>query len=179
VRRRTTKTSVRARLTCQLRAATIQPMDDEERLDPEATKRQGPSLETLPLAGFSRRRVAILVAGLVALWLVGVFARQVGDASAAAAHADALRARNAAAQAQIAVLQEELRLVQRPAFVGDEARGYGLGTASEVPFTVDPAAPPLPGNAPGSVGIREAASSPARTPLDAWLEVLFGRRAGN
>jgi cell division protein FtsB len=126
---------------------------------------------TLPL---TRRRLALLVAGFFALWLVGVFARQVGDASAAANQADQMRARNAAMQRDIISLDAELKLIKQPAFVSQIARGYLLGAPREIPFTVDSNAPPLPSDAPGAVGIRPDTQPQVDGPLDTWLQVLFG-----
>lgn len=128
---------------------------------------------TLPL---NRRRIAMLVAGLFALWLVGVFARQVGDAAAAANQADQMRARNAAMERDIASIQAELQLIKQPAFVSQMARGYLLGSPREVPFTIDPNAPPLASDAPGSVGISPDAKTGEGSPLDSWLQALFGSR---
>jgi hypothetical protein len=140
----------------------------------ESEARSAPSAgATLPL---NRRRVAMLVAGLFALWLVGVFARQVGDAAAAANQADQMRARNVAMERDIASIEAELQLIKQPAFVSQMARGYLLGSPREVPFTIDPNAPPLPSDAPGSVGISPAAQTSEDSPLDSWLQALFGSR---
>ena len=54
------------------------------------------------------------------------------------------------------------------------ARGYLLGSPREIPFTIDRNAPPLPSDAPGSVGIRPDAPAQQGSPLDSWLQVLFG-----
>jgi cell division protein FtsB len=125
-------------------------------------------------AQFSRRRIAVIFAGLVCLWMVGVFARQVGEAATAADQAEMTRARNAAVERDIEALQAELKLIQQPAFVNSTARGYLLGTSREIPFTIDQHAPPLPSNAPGSAGVKPAPTPPAGSPLDAWLNTLFG-----
>jgi cell division protein FtsB len=127
-----------------------------------------------PTISFTRRRLALLVAGLFALWLVGVFARQVGEASSAASQVDEMRARNAAMERDVASLEQELKLIQDPAFVSEMARGYLLGSPREVPFTIDPKAPPLPADAPGSIGIKPDASAEPASPLDSWLQALFG-----
>ena len=130
--------------------------------------------EPRPSLGLSRRRLAVLVAGFVCLWLVGDFARQVGEAATAADQAEAMKARNAALQSDIDALQSELKLIQQPGFVDSTARGYMLGSAREIPFTIDPQASPLPSNAPGSTGIRPEVAPVSDSPLDAWLKVLFG-----
>jgi hypothetical protein len=116
----------------------------------------------------------MLVSGLFALWLIGVFARQVGEASAASAQADQLKARNAAISRDIQSLDRELALIKQPAFVAEMARGYLLGSPGEIPFVVDPNAPPLPSDAPGSEGIQPAPPARPATPLDSWLQAIFG-----
>ena len=85
-----------------------------------------------------------------------------------------MRARNAQVVQQIQGLQEELDLIQRPGFTDSVARGYLLGSSREIPFTVDPDASPLPADAPGSAGIAPDASRAPGSPLDAWIEALFG-----
>ncbi len=142
-------------------------------IPPEELADRSPS-DGGPALPFTRRRLALLVAGLFALWLVGVFARQVGDASAAANQADQMRARNAAMQRDITSLDAELKLIQQPAFVSQMARAYLLGAPREIPFTVDPNAPPLPSDAPGSIGIRPDEPAQGNSPLDTWLQALFG-----
>ena len=127
-----------------------------------------------PTISFTRRRLALLVAGLFALWLVGVFARQVGEASSAASQADQMRARNAAMSRDVASLEQELELIKEPAYVSQMARGYLLGTPREIPFTLDPNAPPLPADAPGSIGIKPDGPTQQPSPLDSWLRILFG-----
>lgn len=143
------------------------------------TLRGDPSTPSSPLPGptvsFTRRRLALLVAGLFALWLVGIFARQVGEAASAANQADQMRARNAAMSRDVASLEQELKLVEDPAFVSEMARGYLLGTPKEIPFTVDPKAPPLPSNAPGSAAIKPDVPARSTSPIDSWLQVLFGQ----
>jgi cell division protein FtsB len=127
-----------------------------------------------PTISLTRRRLALLVAGLFALWLVGVFARQVGEAASAASQADQMKARNAAMESDVASLEREIQLIQQPGYVSQVARGYLIGTPAEIPFTVDPNAPPLPAAAPGSVGIKPDAPVLNSSPLDSWLRVLFG-----
>jgi hypothetical protein len=116
----------------------------------------------------------VVVAGLVCLWLIGVFARQAGEAAAAANEADVMRARNAAVQREIKSLQDELKLIQQPGFVDSTARGYMLGSAREVPFVIDPNASSPGPDAPGSSPIKPEATPEVDSPLDSWLKALFG-----
>jgi hypothetical protein len=137
----------------------------------DAAESSAPAVQPVFL---TRRRIALLVAGFFAMWLVGIFVRQVGDAAAAQNMADQMRVRNAAMARDLASLEAELQLIGQPSVIAEMARGYLLGTPHEVPFTIDPKASPLPVNAPGSVGIQHSGQGPASTPLDAWLQALFG-----
>jgi len=149
-------------------------MDRREQAAPsDDTSGQSPALQA-PSISFTRRRLALLVAGLFVLWLVGVFARQVGEAASAAYQADQMKLRNAAMRDDVASLDRELTLIRQPAFTSQMARAYLLGTAREIPFTIDPKAPALPANAPGSVGIKPSVQSQQTSPLDSWLQALFG-----
>ncbi len=130
-----------------------------------------------PVIPITKRRLALLVGGLVALWLVGFFAHQVGEAASAASQADQMRVKNEAAARDVASLAQELKLVQEPAFVSEMARGYLLGSPGEIPFTLGPSAPPLPANAPGSVGIKPVAPAQKVSPLESWLQTLFGSQS--
>jgi hypothetical protein len=132
------------------------------------------ALRGLPIAGVSRKRMAWLVGVAVSIWIVAVFARQVGDASAAADRAGQVRADNAALEAQVAALQHERDVVQQQSFIQFQARAYGLGTAQEKRFTLAANAPALPANAPGSASLKLAPDPTPQTPLDAWLSLLFG-----
>jgi hypothetical protein len=132
-----------------------------------------PDLAALPIAGLSQRKVATLLGALVAAWIIVLFARQVGDASAASARAEAMVADNAARKAQVAALDRELARIQQTHFVLLQARAHGLGARNEIAFTLDPAAPPLPSDAPGSAALRVGAPELA-SPLDHWLALLFG-----
>ena len=138
-----------------------------------AARSGGPDLAALPIAGISQRRMATLLGALVAAWIIVLFARQVGDASAASARAEAMISDNLIRHAQVAALDRELARIQLSRFVLLQARAHGLGGHNEVAFTLDPGAPPLPSNAPGSAGLRVGASAPV-SPLESWLTLLFG-----
>src|SRR4051812_26200075 len=62
------------------------------------------SLADLPVAGLTRRRIALLIGALVAAWVVVLFARQVGEASEATARAENMRIQNARLEADVAAL---------------------------------------------------------------------------
>ena len=132
------------------------------------------SLSDLPVAGLTRRRVALLLGALVAAWVIVLFARQVGEASEATARADAMRAANARLEIDVSALEDELTLIQRQAFIGQAARGYRLGTPQEIPFTLAEDAPPLPDDAPGSAAGRLGTTTERPRPIDSWVRLLFG-----
>ena len=131
-------------------------------------------LSDLPVLGITRRRAGYLLGVLLAGWVLVVFARQVSDAAAAGATADTMRVANATAAAEVAGLERELELIRRQEFIAQQARLYRFGVGKEIPFTLDPNAPPLPSDAPGSAAVKLGAEPADRSPLDAWLEVLFG-----
>lgn len=133
----------------------------------------GPDLSGLPIAGITQRRLAIVLGALVAAWMLVLFARQVGEASAASARAEAMIAGNAARRAEIAALERELDRIQQRRYILVEARAHGLGGHKEIAFTLDPDAPPLPADAPGSAAVRVGAPGNA-SPLESWLTLLFG-----
>ena len=143
-------------------------------VDTGAEQEARASAEARPSLGLSRRRLAVIVAGLVCLWLVGVFARQVGEAETAADQANAMQARNAQVVGEVDALQAELKLIKQPGFVDFTARGYMLGSAREIPFSIDPNAPPPAPDAPGSTGIKPQQVVLPQSPLESWLQVLFG-----
>lgn len=187
-----------ARLTRQLRVATLpgmsrlprwrsapppaepQPRDDAQPHDAPADAGIGtpvavvPNLGALPIAGITRRHVAGLLGALLAAWVIILFVRQVGDAAAATTRAERIAAENAAIIAEVDALERELDLIGREHFVNQQARGYGLGGDREIAFTLDPEAPTLPDDAPGSAALRVGTATERAAPLDVWLTVLFG-----
>jgi cell division protein FtsB len=136
----------------------------------------GPDLSALPIAGITQRRMAIALGALIAAWILLLVARQVGDASAATARAEVMIADNAVRHAEIAALERELDRIQQPRYILQQARAHGLGGHNEVAFTLDPDAPPLPADAPGSAALRVGAS-PLASPLESWMNLLFGSGA--
>jgi len=158
---------------------------DPEPADPTASGRSvgGPtpaaaaalgSLSDLPVAGLTRRRIGLLIAAVVAAWVIVLFARQVGEASEAASRADAVRISNVTLAADVNGLERELDLIQRQAYIEQQARTYRLGTPQEIPFILADGAPSLAPDAPGSASVRLGATTERRSPLDAWLDLLFG-----
>ena len=131
-------------------------------------------LSGISVAGITRRRVGWASAALVAVWIVVVFARQVGDAQAATGHAEQLAHDNAELATEVAALQKELDLIVQPDYVAVEARGERFGSPKEIPFTLDPSVPAPVDGAPGSASVRLGSTTEHRTPLESWLSLLFG-----
>jgi hypothetical protein len=144
---------------------------------PEVVEDDGPPRldpANLPMPSLSRRRV-VTAAGILAAALLALgFARQVGEAAAATDRAEDLRAANSALRDEVAGLQRDLNHVQDPRFIKLAGRAFGLGGPGEIPFALAAGAPPLAADAPGSASVRLGAAPRSTSPLDAWLEALFG-----
>jgi len=151
--------------------ATANPVED-------AAERGGgrapADLSSLAIAGLTRRRTAMMIGALVAVWVVIVFARQVGAASAATARAEQMATDNAALTTEVDAMARELSQIQQPGFVQQVARAYGLGGRKEIAFALAPDAPPLADDAPGSASHRVGSEAARVSPLDRWLTLLFG-----
>ncbi len=153
---------------------TRPPADDAGDAAPDDSVAIPPALLGLSVGGLTRRRLAWIAAALVSAWIVIVFGRQVGEASAASSRAEALAVENEAVASDIGALRLELDLVGRPEFVDLAARAERLGTGRERPFSLAPDAPPLGDDAPGSASEALGASQQHRPPVEVWLSLLFG-----
>jgi cell division protein FtsB len=118
--------------------------------------------------------MALLLGALIAAWVIVLFARQVGEASEATTRADIMRASNVALESSVAALERELELIQRQAYIEQQARTYRLGPAREIPFVLAADAPGLAPDAPGMAAVRLGAVTDRPTPLESWLDLLFG-----
>ncbi|MBM4407000.1 MAG: hypothetical protein FJ038_00010 [Chloroflexi bacterium] len=132
------------------------------------------ALAGLPVTALTKRRVGWLVAVIMTVWVLALFIRQVSDASAAQSSADLIRRENRGLAAEVEALSAEKDLVAQDAYVAFEARAYGLGDQRERRFVLAPGAPSLAPDAPGSAGQRVGRTEQTGTPLDSWLELLFG-----
>ena len=151
------------------------PPDDDGAADPavDTPALDVPDLSSLPVAGITRRRVAFLLAAICSVWVVIVFAKQVGESASATARANSMRDHNAALAAEVAALEREYELIQSPEYIAQQGRAFRLGNPREVPFTAR--VRDLPVNAPGSASVRLGAVGQAPpTPLESWLSLLFG-----
>ena len=118
--------------------------DDRPPRTTSACPRREPDLAALPVVGITRRRIAIGLGVLLAVWIVIVFARQVSEAAAATGPGPSrwsLPTRPSVPRST--ALEGELTRIQEPSYVLQQARGYRLGDPHEIPFTLDPDAPTL------------------------------------
>ena len=141
---------------------------------PTTSAADGIDLSSLSIAGITKRRVGWACAALAAAWILVIFARQASEGATAAARADEVARENTALAAEVAALERELQVIERPAYVAQQARAYGLGTGDEIPFTLDPSVPRPGPDAPGSASARVGADAERVTPLESWLSLLFG-----
>jgi hypothetical protein len=149
-------------------------VDAVGRDDGRGPARAPADLSQLAVAGLTRRRTAAMLGALVAVWVIVVFARQVGAASAASARAEQMATDNAVLTTQVDAMALELSQIQQSAFVQQAARAYGLGGRKEIAFALAPDAPPLTADAPGSASVRLGSEAARVSPLDRWLTLLFG-----
>ena len=141
---------------------------------PEETRPVSPSLAGLGIAGISRRRVAWIGVVVLAAWVVMALAGQAASAAQATGDLEVTQGQYAAAQAQTDALRRELALVTEQRWVLQQARAYQLGARNERPFALAPGAPSLAPDAPGSPARRVGAEVVQVSPLESWLDVLFG-----
>jgi cell division protein FtsB len=134
-------------------------------------------LAALPIAGLTRRRMALIAAALLAAWIVLAFARQVAEASDAATRSQDIATANAMLRIEVAAMERELEAIARQRFIEQQARAHGVGGAEEIAFTLAPDSPPLADDAPGSSAVRLGADAERVSPLERWLTVLFGPSA--
>ncbi len=145
---------------------------------PEGPRAGTPSLAGLGIAGVSRRRVAWIGLTVAAALIVIGFAGQAAEAARATTRVVEERARNTEVAAQTEALRQELRLVTQQRWVLQQARAYRLGSRAERPFALAPDAPVLADDAPGSPTRRIGADTTPSSPLEGWLEILFGPAPG-
>jgi len=130
-----------------------------------------PATDPSSASWFDRRALLLLILVVAVAWLVFVFGRAVADSKAATDRADRARAENAAMERRLDARQVELITVQSPAFVTLQARTFGIGSSREQVFGLEPGAPPPP--PVPMLGEEPAAAGPS-SPLDDWLDLLFG-----
>jgi len=159
-------------------AAPPEPRGGRERA-PVGRPRPEVSLDGLGVAGIRSRHVAVVAVAIVVAWVLISFAGQVSEAASAAERTERMRADNAVLADGVRALERELGIVAGPAWVAQQARAYQLGEGDERAFRLAPGAPPLAADAPGSPTVRLGAETKRQlSPLEAWLELLFGPAPG-
>ena len=119
-------------------------------------------------------RLRALVAAFLLFAFVALIGRSLVGALEVNAKISRLRDENAALAAEAEALTAERILLDDAAFLDLIARGYSLGSSVERPFVLAADATELPADAPGSAARRLTVAEEVRSPLDAWIEVLFG-----
>jgi cell division protein FtsB len=119
----------------------------------------------------SRSQVLLVALLLVGFWLVVVFGNALSQLNAAEQREAAMAAEANALQAELDAGRRELALVQTDAFQALQARALGYGESGELAFTLPAGAPPPDHVVP--LGVADAPPTMA-TPLEAWLDLLFG-----
>ena len=117
-----------------------------------------------------RTQIVAVVLVIVGVWLVIGFGQALGQLNDATQRQVAAAAETQTLQAQLKAGRRELMLVQTDAFQGLQARALGMGKNGELVFALTADAPP-----PAIVPLgRTAAPAATQTPLEAWLDLLFG-----
>lgn len=111
---------------------------------------------------------------LLAVLILALFGRSLISALEVNAEIAQLRDENARLAAQAEAMTAERILLDDAAFLDLIARGYSLGSSVERPFVLAADATELPADAPGSAARRLTIPEEVRSPIDAWIEVLFG-----
>jgi len=144
----------------------------------DAAARGPVPLEGLGIAGLTRWRITWVAGGVLAAWVLVSFAGQVSEAASASARVAEQRTANATLRTEVEALQQELATIADQRWILQQARAYQLGGREERAFRIAPDTPSLPPDAPGSAATRVGATVEATTPLESWLEVLFGPAPG-
>src|SRR3954469_21571177 len=142
------------------------------------TRNPGGSARGRTPFGLGRLHFVLIGIAIVAVWLIFVFARALGDLDRATARQHSIATEAATLQARLDADHRELALVQTDAFQRLQARAYGLGGPGEIVFSLPqdaPSAPPITPLGGGQSSASDAQdATDATTPLDAWLKLLFG-----
>jgi hypothetical protein len=100
-----------------------------------------------------------------------VFGSALAEVNAANRRAEQARNENAALQAELEGGAAEIELLQTDTFLRLQARAYGMGERGERAFALKAVTPLLPAIVPLGT---PSGPPPTRSPLDEWLQLLFG-----
>lgn len=119
--------------------------------------------------------LVLIGVGIIAVWLVFVFAGSIGDIGRATARQQQVTTEANTIQARLDADKRELAIVQTDSFQRLQARAYGMGAAGEIVFSLPADAPSPPPVSPlGASSAAASSATTAQTSLDAWLSLLFG-----
>ena len=123
--------------------------------------------------GLRPNRTQVVAVGLVILtfWLVLVFGNALGQLNDATRRAAVAASEAQTLQMQLDAGRRELALVQTDAFQQMQARALGMGGPGERIFALTADSPTPPAIVP--LG-QNSATLATKSPLEAWLELLFG-----
>lgn len=121
--------------------------------------------------GQGRRAAALVFSLFVGVGLILVFGGALARSTAIEAEAERTRAEIEVLKARVAAGADEIAFYDTEASVLWQARANGYGEPGEQPFRLQATAPspaPIVPVGPGDPEHR------ARTPFDAWMDLLFG-----
>jgi len=117
------------------------------------------------------RHLALILLIVAASWVVVSFGRTITQLNAATDRQAQPTTETAALTERLQAEHRELDLVQTDGYQAMQARAFGIGAPGETAFSLEEGAPEPQPVIP--LGARPAATQ-AQTPLDAWLQLLFG-----
>ena len=124
---------------------------------------------TLAMIRPTRLHATLVGTSLVAVWVLIAFVRAFGASAGVDEQAAALRSENAALQARLDAGRAELDAAADEPYVSIQARAYGMGEPGERVFTVRTTGP-----APQVPLLGEDPDARPPTPIEDWLDLLFG-----
>ncbi|HYI21779.1 MAG TPA: hypothetical protein VEX62_04000 [Candidatus Limnocylindrales bacterium] len=117
-----------------------------------------------------RSQFVLIALAVLGFWLVIVFGRALTELNEVTARQAVVVGETQALQLRLEAGRRELQLVQTDSFQALQARSFGMGEPGEIVFSLQGADTGLPIIPLGSA----TAAAPAGSPLDAWLDLLFG-----
>jgi hypothetical protein len=113
----------------------------------------------------------LLAVVVIGVWVVVGFGRTITSMNAAMDRQAVLTAETQSLAARLEAGERELDLVQTNGFQALQARAFGIGAPGEIAFALEPGAPQASLIVPlGSAGT----AGEAKSPVEAWLRLLFG-----
>jgi len=117
-----------------------------------------------------RSQFVLIALAVLGFWLVIVFGRALTELNEVTARQALVTGETQTLQGRLDASRRELELVQTDSFQSLQARSFGMGEPGEVEFSIQGRHTGLPIIPLGSA----AATVSSGSPLDAWLDLLFG-----